>query len=153
MITKDDKYFLKKAYNEALKAQKKDEVPIGAIIVLNGKIISRAHNLKVNKKNPFAHAEMIAMHKALKKLNQMYLNEAVLYVTLEPCSMCAGAIIQSRIKKVVFGALDIKGGALISSYQMYHIKGFNHYPDYIYLDSINECSTILSNYFKNKRNR
>lgn len=150
-MIKDDSYYLKQAYLQAKKAEKLDEVPVGAIIVLNDTIIAKAHNLKMKKQNPLAHAEILAIQKALKKTQQMYLNEAVMYVTLEPCSMCAGALIQSRIKKVVFGALDKKGGAIYSSYQMYSISGMNHYPEIVYLDSLPECSKILTNYFKNKR--
>ncbi len=150
-MNKDDIYFLKIAYKEALKAKQKQEVPIGAVIVLNNKIIAKGHNLKETKNNPLAHAEIIVINKAIKKLKQMYLNDAILYVTLEPCSMCAGAIIQTRIKKVVFGALDKKGGALISSFKMYSIKGFNHYPEIAYNEKLPECGEILTKFFQEKR--
>lgn len=147
----DNKNYLQSALKEAQKALKKDEVPVGAVIVKNNKIISRAHNIKETKKNCLCHAEIIAINKASKKLNSWHLDGCTLYVTLEPCSMCAGAIIQARIAKVIYGALDLKGGAIESCYQMYAIKGFNHYPDTSYDSSITECSSILSNYFKKKR--
>lgn len=146
-----DRYFMKQAYKEAKKAEEKDEVPVGAIIVKNDKIIARAHNLKEKKQCAVAHAEIECIQKACKKLRTWHLEECILYVTLEPCTMCAGAIIQSRIKKVVYGALDYKGGALQSTYHLYEIKGFNHYPEAQYFNQNEDCGKILSFYFKKKR--
>lgn len=143
-------YFLNQAYKEAQKALLKDEVPVGAVLVLDGKIIARGHNLKESKQLTTQHAEIVTIQKASKKFNNWHLDNCVLYVTLEPCVMCAGAIMQSRIKEVVYGAKDYKGGAIESTVCLYDIKGFNHYPKTTYLES-EKCSKIISNYFKNKR--
>lgn len=143
-------YFLNQAYKEAQKALLKDEVPVGAVLVLDGKIIARGHNLKESKQLVTQHAEIVTIQKASKKFNNWHLDNCVLYVTLEPCVMCAGAIMQSRIKEVVYGAKDYKGGAIESTVYLYDIKGFNHYPKTTYLES-EKCSKIISNYFKNKR--
>ena len=146
-----DDYFMKQAYNEALKAFKKDEVPVGAIIVKDDKIIARAHNLKENLNLTTAHAEIIAITKANKKLKSWHLDDCVMYVTLEPCSMCAGAIIQSRIKKVVYGSKSFQDGAIESALKLFQVPGFNHYPEVKFYSSMNECSKIISDYFKTKR--
>ncbi len=149
MHTED--YFMKKAYQEALKAYTIDEVPIGAIIVKDGKIIARAHNEKEKRQTSIAHAEILAILKANKKLKSWHLDDCILYVTLEPCAMCAGAILQSRIKKVVYGAKSFQDGAIESTFQLYKIPGFNHYPTSVYFDKMSECSKIITNYFKMKR--
>ena len=122
--------FMKLAIKEALKAQDKDEVPIGAIIVKEGKVIARGHNLRESKQVSSAHAEMIAIDKACKKLGTWRLEGCTLYVTLEPCPMCTGATILSRLDKVVYGANDPKGGCIESCIKMYEQQGFNHYPKY-----------------------
>ena len=108
-MTQDEKY-MKSALKEAQKAALKDEVPVGAVIVKDGKIISRGHNLRENKKDPSAHAEFICMLKAAKKLKGWRLLGCTLYVTIEPCPMCAGAIVQARIPKVVIGSMNPKAG-------------------------------------------
>ena len=100
--------YMSQALKEAKKAYEKDEIPVGAIIVKNNKIIARAHNLKESKENAICHAEILAIQKACKKLNSWRLNDCQMYVTLEPCSMCAGALINSRIDKVYIGTLDKK---------------------------------------------
>lgn len=102
--------YMKIALKEAIKAKKQDEVPVGAVIVKDNKIISKAHNQKEKKQNPIKHAEIIAIERACKKLRTWHLDECILYVTLEPCLMCAGAIMQSRIKKVVFATYSEKFG-------------------------------------------
>ena len=111
----DNKY-MKLALKEARKAFEKEEVPIGAIIVKDGKILSRAHNLRETKKQACAHAEVLAIQKACKKLKSWRLDNAEIYVTIEPCAMCAGAIMNARIKKVYFGAFEPKSGCAISKY-------------------------------------
>ncbi len=146
----NDNKYLELAYKQALLALKEDEVPIGAIIVKDNKVIARAHNKKETKKQATRHAEIEAIEKASKKLNNWHLDDCSLYVTLEPCMMCVGAIIQSRIKRVIYGAKDSKGGAIESNILLSSIKGLNHYPETKYLENEN-CSKILSNYFKNKR--
>lgn len=142
---------MKEAIKEAKKAYSKDEVPIGAVIVKDNKIIARAHNLKEKKQVAVSHAEIEAIQKATKKLGTWHLDECDLYVTLEPCPMCAGAIQLSRIRHVYFGAYDPKGGAIESLIQLYNARGFNHYP---YTSSgllEEECAQLLKDYFKAKR--
>ena len=143
--------YMKIALKEANKALKEDEVPIGAIIVFNNEIIAKAHNKKESKKDPLAHAEIECIRKATKKLGLKYLNDSEMYVTLEPCIMCAGAIINSRIKKVYIGTADNKGGAFGSNTNITKIKGLNHYPKYETGILQEECSSILKKFFKNKR--
>ena len=145
-----DEDFMKLALLEAKKAEKKDEVPVGAIVVRDGKIISRAHNLRENKKDPSAHAEFIAMTKAAKKIGGWRLLGCTLYVTLEPCPMCAGLIINSRIPRVVFGAYDKKAGALGSVYNLNEGK-LNHTCQVTGGVLQEECSTALKDYFRKKR--
>lgn len=143
--------YMKEAIKEAIKAKKKDEVPIGCVIVKNDIIIARGHNLREMKQQSIAHAEIIALQKACKKLESWRLEDCDLYVTLEPCAMCSGAILQSRIKNVYYGAKDPKGGCIESCMRMYEYKGFNHYPrTYGGILEI-ECATLLKNFFKEKR--
>lgn len=142
--------FMNLAYKEAVKARDEDEVPVGAVIVKDGKIIARAHNKKEKNNDPMGHAEILCIKKACKKVNDWYLKDCELYVTLEPCVMCAGAIINSRIKKVYFGARDLKGGALGGLFDLMGQSGFNHYFDYEFLDE-DLCGNILKDYFREKR--
>lgn len=146
----DEKY-MKEAIKLAKKAESIDEVPIGAVIVHDDKIIARAHNLRESKQNAVAHAEIIAIQKACKKMGSWRLEDCILYVTLEPCPMCTGAILQSRIKRVVYGAADPKGGCIESCMKMYEVKGFNHYPEVTSGVLKEECSMLLKNFFKQKR--
>lgn len=143
--------YMKLAIQEAMKARDIDEVPIGAIIVKDDKVIARAHNLREKKQQSTAHAEILAIEKACKKLGTWRLEDCILYVTLEPCAMCTGATILSRIKHVVFGAKDSKGGCVESCIEMYKQQGFNHYPTYESGILEEECSKILSDFFKEKR--
>lgn len=146
-----DKIYMLEALKEADKAEKKDEVPIGCVIVKDGVIIARGHNLREQKQQASAHAEMIAIQKACKKLGSWRLDDCTLYVTLEPCPMCAGAILQSRIERVVYGAKDPKGGCIESCMNMYSYRGFNHYP--LTSEGIleKECADRLKQFFQNKR--
>ncbi len=150
-MTKEEKY-MKEALKEASKALLIDEVPIGCVIVKDDKIIARGHNLRETKNNSLAHAEIVAINKACKKLNSWRLIDCDIYVTLEPCSMCAGAIYQSRFKNVIYGASEPKMGALGSLFDLYSYK-LNHYPNAIKGVLKEECSSIISNYFKTKRNK
>ncbi len=143
--------FMKEAIKEAKKALLKDEVPIGCVIVHEDKIIARGHNLRESKQQSIAHAEIIAIQKACKKIESWRLENCTLYVTLEPCPMCSGAILQSRIENVVFGAYDPKGGCIESCMNMYKINGFNHYPKTLGGVLEEECSLLLKNFFKEKR--
>lgn len=143
--------YMREAIKEAYKAKAKDEVPIGCIIVKNDKIIAKAHNLRETKQQSINHAEILAIQKACKKLGSWRLEDCILYVTLEPCCMCAGAILQARIASVVYGASDPKGGSIKSTMQMYEQPGFNHYPSVKEGIMKDECSVILRDFFKNKR--
>lgn len=117
---------MKEALHEARKALEKGEVPVGAVIVLNGTIVGRGHNQKENRHDPTAHAEILALREAAEKLKSWRLTDAVLYVTLEPCPMCAGAMVQSRIDRVVYGADDPKAGAAGTLINILQFPGFNH---------------------------
>ena len=143
--------FMKAALKEAIKAQDIDEVPIGCVIVKDGKIIARGHNQRETKQDSTSHAELKTLQKACKKLNSWRLVGCDLYVTLEPCIMCAGAIIQSRIENVYFGAYDPKGGAFGSSINVLEAKNINHRPNILGGVLEEECSKILKDFFKKKR--
>lgn len=143
--------FLKKALNQAKIAYKKDEVPVGAVIVKDGKVIARAHNLREKSQNAIAHAEILCINKACKKLNSWRLDNCQMYVTLEPCLMCIGAITQSRISKVYYGAKDLKNGCVSSVLNVNDINITNKI-DCEYLQS-DECSNILSEFFKKLRKK
>lgn len=145
-----DKKFIKKALAEAAKAYAKEEVPVGAIIVQNGKIIARAHNLRETKKSPTAHAEILAIEKAAKKLGGWRLLGCTIYVTLEPCPMCAGAIINARMTRVVFGAYDVKAGAFGSVFNLNN-GGLNHTVEVLGGVLREQCAEILGQYFREKR--
>ena len=143
--------FMKEALKEAKKAYDKLEVPVGAIIVKDGKIIARGHNLKETKFDTTNHAEIIAIQKASKKLKSWRLLDCEMYVTLEPCSMCAGAIINSRIKKVYIGANDEKTGAVGSVLNLFEDYKFNHKVEFEKGILKEDCENILKDYFKNLR--
>lgn len=140
--------FMKQALKEAKKAYEKLEVPVGAVIVKDGKIIARAHNLKETKIDTTKHAEILAIQKASKKLESWRLLDCEMYITLEPCSMCAGAIINSRIKKVYIGALDEKTGAAGSVLNLFEDYKFNHKVEVEKGVMQEECENILKNFFK-----
>lgn len=143
--------FMKEALKEAKKAYNKLEVPVGAVIVKDNKIIARAHNLKETKKDTTNHAEILAIQKASKKLDAWRLTDCELYVTLEPCSMCAGAMIASRIKKVYIGTMDQKTGACGSVLNLLCDYTFNHNVEVETGILENECEEILKNFFKELR--
>ena len=144
-------YFMRRALLEANKAKEKDEVPIGCVIVKDNKIIARGHNNRENKNDVSSHAEMEAIRKANKKLNSWRLVDCDLYVTIEPCLMCMGAIYQSHIKNVYYGSEDPKGGAASSVIDFNQIKNLNHYPNIEGGVLKEECSQIIKDYFKEKR--
>ena len=150
-MEKTKEYFMKEALKEAEKAYKKLEVPVGAIIVKDGKIIARAYNQKESKTDTTKHAEILAIQKASKKLNSWRLIDCEMYVTLEPCSMCAGALINSRIKKVYIGASDEKTGAVGSVFNLLEDYTFNHKVDYEKGILKDECEQMLSSFFKDLR--
>ena len=143
--------FMKEALKEAKKAYNKLEIPVGAIIVKDGKIIARAHNIKEEKQDTTKHAEIIAIQKASKKLETWRLNDCEMYVTLEPCAMCAGAIIQARLKKLYIGTMDPKTGACGSVLNLLKDFKFNHNVEVEYGILKNECEEILKKFFKELR--
>ncbi len=144
--------FMKEALKEAQKAYNKEEVPVGAVIVKNDKIIARGHNSKEEKNNTIKHAEIIAIEKASRKLSNWRLENCEMYVTLEPCPMCAGAIINSRIKKVYIGALDEKTGACGSVLNLFNYP-FNHRVELKTGILELECKDLLQNFFKELRKK
>ena len=139
------------AIKEAMKAQDIDEVPVGCVIVKDNKVIARGFNKRETTQDPTNHAELKTLQKASKKLNSWRLDDCDIYVTLEPCIMCAGAIIQSRIRHVYFGAYDPKGGALGSSIDVLTANNINHHPEVTGGLLEEECSNILKEYFRHKR--
>ena len=139
------------ALEEAELAALEDEVPIGCVVVKDDKVIAKVHNLRETTNNPLGHAETLAIKKASEVLNDWQLVDCELYVTIEPCIMCAGAIIQSRIKKVVYGAPDLKGGAFGSSINVLEASNINHRPEVIKGVLEKKCTEIIKNYFKSKR--
>lgn len=141
-----DEYFMKEALKEANKALDANEIPIGAVIVSNNKIIARGHNLTETLNDPTAHAEMQAFTAATEYLGAKYLNECTLYVTLEPCTMCAGAAYWSQIGKIVIGAADEKRG-----YQKLKVNILHPKTEVISNVLENECSTLIKDFFKSKR--
>lgn len=142
----DDQYFMNQAYKEALIALEKDEVPIGAVVVSGQRIIARAHNQVETLNDVTAHAEMLAITAAESYLGAKYLNECTMYITLEPCVMCAGALRWSQIGKVVYAASDDKSGFARIGRTLLHPK-----TKVAYGIKNAECSELLSNYFKKKR--
>lgn len=147
--------YMKLALKEAEKAFKKDEVPVGALVVnpQTGEVIARAHNLSEHGKDALSHAEIEVMRKACKKLNQKRLWGLDLYVTLEPCTMCAAAASMMRIGKVYFGAADVKGGAVENGVKFYSQPTCHHRPDIIGGILAEEASTLLKTFFRQKRNK
>lgn len=145
--------FMKEALKEALKSYKKEEIPVGAVIVKDNKIIAKAHNLKETKHDCTNHAEILAIKKACKKLNSWRLTGCTMYVTLEPCSMCTGALILSRIDKVVIGTMDEKTGACGSVLNLSKDYKFNHVLGIETGILENECKTMIQQFFKELRNK
>ena len=145
------KKFINQAIKQAEKAREKDEVPIGAIIVVDGKVIARAHNLMENTQLATAHAEILAINKACKKLKSWRLDNAEMYVTVEPCAMCAGAIVNARIKKVYFGAYEQKSGCAESKFPVLTNSGLNHTTEFVGGIERERCENLIKNYFKGKR--
>jgi tRNA(adenine34) deaminase len=151
---KNDAYFMAQALKEAHKAKELCEVPVGAVITLNGKIIAHGFNKCIILSDPTAHAEIVALRKAAKRLKNYRLNDCSIYVTIEPCSMCVGALVNARIKRIVFGTYDTKAGACISVFKIAKSKKLNHKIDFDggkekYLSK--ECAKVIKNFFKERR--
>lgn len=149
-MTEDEK-FMRQAIKQAVKAKKLDEVPIGCVIVLGEKIIARGYNRRNTDHTSLAHAEMMAIKKACKRLGDWRLEECTLYVTLEPCQMCAGAIVQSRVKRVVIGAMNKKAGCAGSIFNLLEEERFNHKAEVTRGVLEEECSKMMSDFFKELR--
>ncbi len=145
-----NKEFMKLAITEAQKAAQKGEVPVGAVIVKNGELIAATHNLREEKQNALSHAEIEAINTACQKLGSWRLDDCEMYVTLEPCPMCTGAIINARIKTVIFGAYDSKMGCMDSVINLCDYP-FNHKPEIYGGIMEDECLAVLQNFFKNLR--
>jgi len=150
MLTADEKY-MKEAMKQAKKALKAGDVPIGCVIVYEDKIIARGYNKRNAKKTTLAHAELLAMAKASKVIGDWRLEDCIMYVTLEPCQMCAGAIVQARIPKVVIGTMNPKAGCAGSILNLLNMEQFNHQVEVVYDVLKEECSIMLSDFFKSLR--
>ncbi len=143
-----DEKFMREAIKQAEKARAIGEVPIGAVVVCNNKVIARAHNLRQTTKDATAHAELLAIKKASKKMQTWHLVDCTLYVTLEPCPMCSGAIINSRLQRVVFGASDPKAGCCGTFYNLPLDPRFNHRPQEVVGGVLDcECAKMLTDFF------
>ena len=149
-MDKDVKY-MRAAIKQAKCAVKNGDVPIGCVIVQNDKIIARGYNKRNARKTTLAHAELIAIEKASKKVGDWRLEDCTMYITLEPCQMCAGAIIQARIPKVVVGAMNRKAGCAGSIINLFQIEQFNHQVEFVNGVLEEECSGMLSDFFRNLR--
>ena len=152
ILTEDEKY-MKEAIRQAKKAWKIEEVPIGCVIVYQGKIIGRGYNRRTTDKNPLAHAEISAIKKASKVMGDWRLEECTLYVTLEPCQMCSGALVQSRIDEVVIGCMNAKAGCAGSVMNLLQVDGFNHQVKITQGVLEEECSSMLSEFFRKLREK
>lgn len=147
----DHEFFMHKAIHLARKAEEMDEVPIGCVIVRDGLIVGQGWNRRETEQQASAHAEMLAIEQACLNTGFWRLEDCDLYVTLEPCPMCAGAIIQSRIKNVYFGAYDPKGGSCGSVVNLFEIPQYNHHPNYFGGILESECSSLLTDFFRKRR--
>ena len=149
-LTTDEQY-MKAALKEAKKASLIGDVPIGCVLVQNDKIIARGYNRRNADKNTLSHAELSVIKKASKKTGDWRLEDCTIYVTIEPCSMCAGTLLWTRIKKIVYGASDLKGGSLGSSFNLFEVKNINHHPEIVGGILREECGKMMSSFFKEKR--
>ena len=152
MMNKDEKY-MKEAIKQAKKAYALGEVPIGCVIVYEDKIIGRGYNRRTIDKNTIAHAEMMAIKKASKKMDDWRLEDCTMYVTLEPCQMCSGAIVQSRMKKVVVGCMNPKAGCAGSILNLLQMEEFNHQVELEIGVMEEECRALMKNFFKELREK
>ena len=151
-MTQDEKY-MREAIRQVKKAYALDEVPIGCVIVSDGKIVARGYNRRNTDKNTLSHAELIAIKKASKKTGDWRLEECTMYVTLEPCQMCAGAIVQSRMKRVVIASMNPKAGCAGSVLNLLQVAAFNHQVEIVQGVLEEECSSMLSEFFRELRSK
>ena len=152
MMTLDEKY-MKEAIRQAKKAYALGEVPIGCVVVYEGKIIGRGYNRRTIDKNTLAHAELMAIKKASKKMDDWRLEDCIMYVTLEPCQMCSGAIVQSRMKKVVIGCMNPKAGCAGSILNLLQMEEFNHQVELEIGVLGEECSNLMTSFFRELREK
>ena len=152
MLT-DQEHYMKEAIRQAKKARNLEEVPIGCVIVCDGQIIARSYNRRNTDRSTLSHAELNAIKKASKKLGDWRLEGCTMYVTLEPCQMCAGALMQSRIDRVVIGSMNPKAGCAGSVLNLLEMDGFNHKVEVIRGVLQEECSTMLSDFFRELREK
>ncbi len=153
MKNMNDEYYMGLAIEEARKAEALGEVPIGAVIVRDGQVVGRGYNLRETTKDPLAHAELLAIKEASKTMGGWRLIGATLYVTLEPCPMCAGAIVQARLPRIVYGAMDPKAGCAGSLMNLLQEERFNHQVEMMQGVREEECSELLKNFFRSLRER
>ena len=153
MTTAEHLLFMEEAIKEAEKAAAIGEVPIGAVVVQNGVVVGRGHNLRETNQDPTAHAEIIAMRDAGSRLNSWRLEDCVLYVTMEPCPMCCGALINSRINTVVFGASEPKFGSAGSQLNLLQFPGFNHNVHIVGPVDQERCSGLMQQFFQQLREK
>ncbi len=152
MMSQDERY-MREAVRQAKKAYAIGDVPIGCVIVYEGNIIARGYNRRTKDKNVLAHAEMIAIKKACKKMNDWRLEDCTMYVTLEPCQMCSGAIVQSRMKRVVIGCMNPKAGCAGSVLNLMQVEAFNHQVELEIGVLQEECSSLMKQFFKELREK
>lgn len=153
MLSNQDEFWMREAIAEAKKAERLGEVPIGAVVVKEGVLIGRGHNLRETQHNPISHAEIIAIQQASQVLDAWRLLDCTLYVTLEPCPMCAGAIVQSRIKRVVFGTHDPKAGCAGTLMNLLQEPRFNHETELTGNVLQEECADLLTQFFRALRSQ
>lgn len=151
MFTKDDEYWMQQALELAEQAAKAEEVPVGAILILDNEVIGEGYNRPISLADPTAHAEILALREGARKLNNYRLCDTSLYVTLEPCLMCVGAMVHARIKRLIFGAKDPKTGAVVSVVQALDFPFLNHKVTHAGGLLANECGILLSQFFQARR--
>jgi tRNA(adenine34) deaminase len=149
----ENQRFMRVALREASRAAREEEVPVGAVVIREGRIIARAHNRPIAMRDPTAHAEILALRRAARKLGNYRLNECSLYVTIEPCAMCAGAIVHARLKQVVFGARDPKAGASGSALRVLNHPKLNHHAEVVSGVLKEECAKAIKDFFLARRRR
>lgn len=152
-VSDRDRFYMSLALEEAREAAKRDEVPVGAVVVLRGEVISRAHNRREELQSPVAHAEILALEEASRRLRSWRLNGCALYVTLEPCVMCAGAVLQARISRLVFGCLDPRAGAVESLYRICGDARLAPLPELTRAVLEKECAEVLDDFFARLRGK
>lgn len=149
----DDAFFMACALAEAEQAQQRNEVPIGVVIVIDNQIVGRGHNQPIEKCDPTAHAEIVALRAAAQAIRNYRLTEATVYATVEPCVMCAGALVNARIKRLVYGTVEERFGAVASQFQLCTSSSLNHQIEVTHGVLAEECRALMQNFFKRRRQR